>query len=239
MDRFFESKPVVYMSKFFDMVLLNVIFVISCIPIVTIGAACTALYYTCVKVIRRDRSKLWKEYKQSFVDNFKTSVGIWIPLVLTETALAVVTYRLLSQGHTSMSAAMIGICMAFFLFILAIMIYSFAVLSRFTVSAKEAIRNATVISIHHGGETIYMLVMTLGLATMFVVGWKFMPLILLIMPSVYALLISYFMEKVLIQYTPEEEQNASDEDEAASEDMLYTEEHKEKPWYLEGGDKDE
>ena len=153
MDRFFESKPVVYMSKFFDMVLLNVIFVISCIPIVTIGAACTALYYTCVKVIRRDRSKLWKEYKQSFVDNFKTSVGIWIPLVLTETALAVVTYRLLSQGHTSMSAAMIGICMAFFLFILAIMIYSFAVLSRFTVSAKEAIRNATVISIHHGGET--------------------------------------------------------------------------------------
>lgn len=109
MDRFFESKPVVYMSKFFDMVLLNVIFVISCIPIVTIGAACTALYYTCVKVIRRDRSKLWKEYKQSFVDNFKTSVGIWIPLVLTETALAVVTYRLLSQGHTSMSAAMIGI----------------------------------------------------------------------------------------------------------------------------------
>ena len=154
------------------------------------------------------------------MDNFKTSVGIWIPLVLTETALAVVTYRLLSQGHTSMSAAMIGICMAFFLFILAI-------------------RNATVISIHHGGETIYMLVMTLGLATMFVVGWKFMPLILLIMPSVYTLLISYFMEKVLIQYTPEEEQNASDEDEAASEDMLYTEEHKEKPWYLEGGDKDE
>ena len=182
MDRFFESKPVVYMSKFFDMVLLNVIFVISCIPIVTIGAACTALYYTCVKVIRRDRSKLWKEYKQSFVDNFKTSVGI---------------------------------------------------------CAKEAIRNATVISIHHGGDTIYMLVMTLGLATMFVVGWKFMPLILLIMPSVYTLLISYFMEKVLIQYTPEEEQNASDEDEAASEDMLYTEEHKEKPWYLEGGDKDE
>ena len=120
MDRFFESKPVVYMSKFFDMVLLNVIFVISCIPIVTIGAACTALYYTCVKVIRRDRSKLWKEYKQSFVDNFKTSVGIWIPLVLTETALTVVTYRLLSQGHTSMSAAMIGICMAFFLFILEI-----------------------------------------------------------------------------------------------------------------------
>lgn len=96
-----------------------------------------------------------------------------------------------------------------------------------------------MISIHHGGETIYMLVMTLGLATMFVVGWKFMPLILLIMPSVYTLLISYFMEKVLIQYTPEEEQNASDEDEAASEDMLYTEEHKEKPWYLEGGDKDE
>lgn len=48
-----------------------------------------------------------------------------------------------------------------------------------------------------------------------------------------------FYGKGFDQYTPEEEQNASDEDEAASEDMLYTEEHKEKPWYLEGGDKDE
>lgn len=84
-----------------------------------------------------------------------------------------------------------------------------------------------------------MLVLTLGMATLVMMGWKFLPVILLIMPSVYMLLISLIMEKILIQYTPEEEKNTSENEEMDPEDMLYMEEHKEKPWYLEGGDKDE
>ena len=119
------------------------------------------------------------------------------------------------------------------------MIYAFAVLSRFTVNAKGTIQNAVLISIHHGGETVYMLVLTLGLATLIMMGWKFLPVILLIMPSAYMLLISLIMEKILIQYTPEEEEVTSDDAGIDPEDMLYAEEHKDKPWYLEGGDKNE
>lgn len=239
MDRFFESKPVVYMSKFIDIILLNVIFLLSCIPVFTAGAAWTAMYYTCVKVIRRDRGKVWQEYIKSFKSNLKTAVGIWIPLVVLEGGLGVITYRLLVSGHSSFSAAAIGISMAFFLFVLAVMIYSFAILSRFTVSAAGAAKNAVIMSIRHGGESIYMLVLTLGLTTLFMMGWKFLPVILLVMPSVYMLLISLIMEKILIQYTPEEAENTSEHKETDPEDMLYMEEHKEKPWYLEGGEKDE
>lgn len=239
MERFFESKPVVYLSKFIDMIILNVIFLISCIPVFTIGAAWTAMYYTCVKVIRRDRGKVWQEYKRSFAANFKTATGVWVILAVVEGALGVLTYKLLTHGHGSISAAVIGLAMACFLFALAIIIYSFAVLSRFTVNAAGTIQNAAVISIHHGGETVYMLVLTLGLATLVMMGWKFLPVILLIMPSAYMLLISLIMEKILIQYTPDEEEATSDDAGIDPEDMLYAEEHKDKPWYLEGGDKNE
>lgn len=239
MERFFESKPVVYMSKFIDMIMLNVIFLISCIPVFTIGAAWTAMYYTCVKVIRRDRGKVWQEYKHSFVVNFKTATGVWVILAVVEGVFAVLTFQLLVHGHGSLSAAVIGLAMAGFLFTLAMMIYAFAVLSRFTVNAKGTIQNAVLISIHHGGETVSMLVLTLGLATLIMMGWKFLPVILLIMPSAYMLLISLIMEKILIQYTPEEEEVTSDDAGIDPEDMLYAEEHKDKPWYLEGGDKNE
>ena len=239
MERFFESKPVVYMSKFIDMILSNVIFLISCIPVFTIGAACTAMYYTCVKVIRRDRGKIWQEYKHSFITNFKTATGVWVILAVAEGALGVLTFRLRTQGHGSLSAAVIGLAMACFLFVMAMIIYAFAVLSRFTVNAVGAVQNAAVISIHHGGQTVYMLVLTLGLATLVMMGWKFLPVILLIMPSAYMLLISLIMEKILIQYTPDEEEATSDDAGIDPEDMLYAEEHKDKPWYLEGGDKNE
>ena len=160
-------------------------------------------------------------------------------LAVAEGVFAVLTFRLLVHGHGSLSAAVIGLAMAGFLFTLAMMIYAFAVLSRFTVNAKGTIQNAVLISIHHGGETVYMLVLTLGLATLIMMGWKFLPVILLIMPSAYMLLISLIMEKILIQYTPEEEEVTSDDAGIDPEDMLYAEEHKDKPWYLEGGDKNE
>lgn len=236
MERFFESKPIIYLSKFIDMVVLNIIFVISCIPIITIGAACTAMYYTCVKVIRRDRGKIWQEYKHSFLDNFGTSLGVWIPMIAVEFVMGGLTYYLLIMGHGAGCAALIGILMAGFLFVLAIMIYAFAVLSRFTVTAAGAVKNAVIMSVSHGGETVYLLVMTLAMATLIIMGWKFLPVILLVMPSAYSLLISVIMEKILIRYTPKETEEDRQED---PEDMLYTEEHKAKPWYLEEGDKDE
>ena len=82
-----------------------------------------------------------------------------------------------------------------------------------------------------------MIVLTLGLATLIVIGWKFLPLVLLVMPSIYTLLISMIMEKILIKYTPDlpQEDNGVENE----QDKLYVEENKEKPWYLEGGDRNE
>ena len=55
-----------FMSKFFDLMVLSLIFTVCCIPIVTIGPAITALYYSTVKNVRRDRSYAYKEFFHSF-----------------------------------------------------------------------------------------------------------------------------------------------------------------------------
>ena len=54
-----------------DAILLNIMWLISCVPVITIGAATTAYYYTTHKVIRNQRSGIWKEYWSSFKGNFK------------------------------------------------------------------------------------------------------------------------------------------------------------------------
>lgn len=237
MERFFESKPVVYLSKFIDLVVLNILFAVCCIPVFTVGAAWTALYYTCVKVVRRDCGKIWQEYSHSFRDNFKTATAAWVCLLAALGALGVTIYRKLIGGSGTSSAILIGICMAVFLFVIAMVIYAFPILSRFTVNCRELIKNTVVLSIRHSGETISMIVLTLGLATLIVIGWKFLPLVLLVMPSIYTLLISMIMEKILIKYTPDLPQE--DNGEENEQDKLYVEENKEKPWYLEGGDRNE
>lgn len=241
MERFFESKPVIYLSKFIDLVVLNVFFLVCCIPVVTIGAAWTAMYYTCVKVVRRDCGKLCREYVHSFRDNIKTATAVWLFLLLAAGLLSVAVYQLLISGGEILSTLLLGLCMALLLFLIAVLIYAFPVLSRFTVTGRGLLKNAVVLSVKHGEKTISMVVLTLGFATLIVVGWKFLPLILLIMPGVYTLLLSLIMERILVIYTPDPfagEETAGD-NVISGEDMLYTEERKQKPWYLEGGEEDE
>ncbi|MGN0290913.1 MAG: DUF624 domain-containing protein, partial [Lachnospiraceae bacterium] len=41
-----ENKLLSTLGKLTDSLILNILFVISCLPVITIGISCTALYYT-------------------------------------------------------------------------------------------------------------------------------------------------------------------------------------------------
>ena len=66
------------LSRMADAMLLSIFFVLSCIPVVTIGAAFTALYYTAMKGITGDDGYVWKFYTRSFKQNFKQATGMWM-----------------------------------------------------------------------------------------------------------------------------------------------------------------
>ena len=71
-----------FLSRMVDLIVLNVIFVISCIPIVTIGAALTSLYYVCITDWDPQNAQLFKKYVKSFKENFKQSTILWFILLV-------------------------------------------------------------------------------------------------------------------------------------------------------------
>lgn len=81
-----DSKFMQFMNKFADLMLLNVITVICCIPIITIGPAITAMHYVLLKMYRNEGGYLMKNYFKSFKENFRQS----IVLGLIYTAIAVI-----------------------------------------------------------------------------------------------------------------------------------------------------
>ena len=50
------------LSKIGDMFILNLIYILSCIPVITIGASTTALYYTTLKMAENKESYVWRDY---------------------------------------------------------------------------------------------------------------------------------------------------------------------------------
>ena len=70
------------MSDLFDLVMLNILFLLTSIPIITIGAGLTAMHSVGIKRIMGNDISVAKTYFQEFKKNFRQATLIWIPLLL-------------------------------------------------------------------------------------------------------------------------------------------------------------
>ena len=82
--RFFsyESRFSQLLMKLSCSCLLNILWFICSLPIFTIGASTTALYYACLKVIRDEESHAWELFFRSFKENFKQATQLWLILLI-------------------------------------------------------------------------------------------------------------------------------------------------------------
>ncbi len=81
--RFFsyESRFSQLLMKLSCSCLLNILWFICSLPIFTIGASTTALYYASLKVIRDEESHAWQLFFHSFKENFKQATQLWLILL--------------------------------------------------------------------------------------------------------------------------------------------------------------
>ena len=76
MGEFFNPEKGIWawLSTMVDIVGLSVLWIFLCLPVVTIGPATAALYYTVVKYVRKREGGAFGAYLLSFRDNFRTGL---------------------------------------------------------------------------------------------------------------------------------------------------------------------
>ncbi len=189
-------------NKIVDTLFLCLIFFITCIPIITIGAAITSLYYTMLKVIENDRGYVASEYFSCFRKNFKQSTLVWLLLLGIYLFLAfdfIIMKSALSLGDTS------GYLYYFFLFLIILVtvwsLYFFPYIARFKNTIKNMLRNTLVIAILNIHWTFLLTIL-------FAFAWALIymcPPVSLIMPAMYHLFKIKIAERVFEKYmTPED-----------------------------------
>ncbi|MCP1103001.1 putative membrane protein YesL [Aequitasia blattaphilus] len=136
-----------FLNKMADLVILNILFLICCLPIVTIGASTTALYYVSLRMVRNHEGYIARNFWKSFKENFRQATFIWIPALLMIIVL-VLDIRIFnpSDSNTSLNPLLIG---AYTLLILLIfgLSFVFPVLSRFSNTIKQTVKNTLLMAI--------------------------------------------------------------------------------------------
>ena len=93
-----DSKFMQAMSRVADLIILNVIYLVTCLPVVTIGAASTALYTVCFRLGTDREGSLVKGYFRAFRDEFRQATLIWLFLLLFGAASCVNFILFLGTG---------------------------------------------------------------------------------------------------------------------------------------------
>ena len=160
MSRFFNpDNPVMeFIAKIFDLVILNLIFIFSCVPIITIGASTSALSYVTLKMVRGEDPYIWRNFWKSFRQNFKQGTLVWIFSILIFIFLGMDFYIINSQ-NTSLFAVVRILLWIVCAVALSVFLYVFPVISHFVCTTKQALKNALLMTFGHLPYTLMMLVL--------------------------------------------------------------------------------
>jgi len=215
MSRLFSlDSPVMnFLSNLADMILLNIVYLICCIPIITIGAATTALYTVTLKMVRKEYPAILKSFFTAFRKNLKTSTLCWIPMIVAAIILFL-DYRLLGAlPGTLQSVIRIALSIIALLYLM-ILLYLFPYIARFDNNVKNTFKNTLLISIMNLPLTLLMLVANITLIIVSLLTFQTMIIALsaaiLITFSVLAYLQSILFTRIFKKYEPEETESTED-----------------------------
>ena len=143
------------LGKLADLMILNFLTMVCCVPLVTVGAAVTALHSMCLKIARDEESYIIKGYFKAFKENFKQSTGIWFIILWV---IAVVVGDLLIMRYATVEfpfviriavfvAAVVTLCTS---------MWVFPMQARFANPVSRTIKNAFKASVLQFPRTILM-----------------------------------------------------------------------------------
>ncbi|MGN0405821.1 MAG: YesL family protein [Bariatricus sp.] len=147
----------IVMTKIFDVVLLNALFLLCSIPIITIGASATALYYMMMKLVKDEEGAIIKGFFKAFKDNFRQSVLSTLLLALGFAAL-LADLHILKDSRSSAAMIMYGGCLVLLAAAGAVAGYVFPLIARFENTVKGTLVNAAKIAASHLPQTVAILI---------------------------------------------------------------------------------
>lgn len=203
------------LSRMADLMILNILFILCCIPIITIGPALTGMYYVTLKMAVNEEGYIARAYFKSFRQNLRQGIILWLIMLLIGIVLVLDILILRNASgtfYTVMRILILGTTIVY----LMVLLYVFPTLSRFDNSIRRTLKNALLMSILDFPRTILMFLITVGAVIVtFLNGYTLMYGILVWIMlgfSTVAYVNSRFLAKIFKKYMPAEESESEEED---------------------------
>lgn len=161
-------------SRISDFLLLNFLFIITSLPIITIGASVTALYSVNLKMVKSEESYITREYFKAFRRNFKIATPAFLFFLATGALMSAnifISFR--AEGSFYLILRVLAGLLLLYLFICAK--YYFPILARFDFTSRQIWMHIPHMIVTHAGSFLFIVLLNV-------------PVVILMMYSIYTAL---------------------------------------------------
>lgn len=169
----------VFIGKVGDVCWLCLLWLVCSIPIVTIGASTTALYYVSLKMMRNEEGYITKQFFHSFRQNLFQGSVLGVIMLLVGAGL-VFNFWFYNQMEGNFSVVMHGVMLMLLWLYLMVYQYVFAALAQFDNTIKGILTFSFLLALKKLGWTVLMIVM--GIVLLALGCFLFLPFLIFAVP---------------------------------------------------------
>lgn len=172
-----DSKLMGFMNTFADLLWLNLLTVISSLPIVTIGASFTAMHAVLLKIRKNDEDHITRTFFKAFKENLRQSTIIWIIYLIYYGALFCNFYLIANQLFI-LPKPIIWVLFLLLIITSFSLVWVFVLQSRYRNPIFATLKNSFIIAITNPGPTIIMLLLFISPFVLLYFAGNLEPLVL-------------------------------------------------------------
>ncbi len=204
-EKFFNPENMVFsfINKVADLVWLSILWLACSLPLFTLGASSSAMYYAVVKCVRKDLGSPTKEFFRSFKQNFWKGTAVSIFLLLLAAALLFADVPLLILFFES-GTIQNKLLFAFFclkvVVLVGAMCWLFPLLSRFEIKLLKLGESSLYLLLRYFYITIPAILLLAAAVYLMLVE----PFLILLLPALVTLILTFLLEPVMEKLTDED-----------------------------------
>ena len=191
-----------FLSRLADLMILNILVLITSIPVITIGASFTAMHYVLIKMVRDEETYITKMYFKSFKENFLQATALWL-IVAAFGAVFVGDYYIFLRTETKFPTIFVIAVFAVAVLYLMTVMYIFTLQARFYNTVGRTIKNAFLVMILNFPRSLLMLLLYAVPVVLLIFSSFAVPFLFMFGFSAPGLGAVYLYRKVFSRFEPE------------------------------------
>lgn len=199
------------MSRIADCILLSILWFVFSLPVITAGAATSALYYCVIKVLREDQGNTLSHFWKAFRANFKQSTIVTVMALLAVILVLAVSSSVYTRNPSQQLLTNIYLVdLLALLFGAAWLHYVFSSIAKFQNSLGNIFKNSLVLCLVNFPASAFMALLLAAAVVLTILNYPRSLGIMLFLPAGYMLLVSFLLERIYKKYLPQTSEPVSE-----------------------------